>query len=135
MLPVTALTFLIKPTKQKKSNLLSSVDPISNHIDYGILQGYFLSEPIVVFVRSSKYTAKSLSVTIFDRLILFVDSDLAKWFGDLTKTIISSDKNPAFNIKYTTVRSKWSAHNRKGRFFSLFMVRGYHFSLQLSARK
>ena len=82
----------ISPTKQKNSNLLSRVDLISNHIDYGILQGYFLSEPIVVFVRSSKYSAKSLSVTIFDRLILFVDSDLAKWFGDLTKTIISSDK-------------------------------------------
>jgi hypothetical protein len=117
-------------TKQKKSNLVFRVDPTSNHIDYGILKGCFLSAAIIVFFRSSNYCLWTFLIGWYCLWRVIWHIILEIW----QKQITSSDKNPAFHIKYTTVRSKWSAHNRKGRFFSLFMVRGYHSLLQLWAK-
>ena len=54
-------------------------------------KGCFLSETIIVFIRSPKYWAKSLSTSTYFKK--FEDSDLAQYFEDLPP------------IKYT-VRSK-----------------------------
>ena len=57
-----------------------------------MLKAGFLSEDIVVFVRSPNHFAKSLSTNNINLSKMVTESDLAEYFEDLTKTTIGFDK-------------------------------------------